>query len=78
MLAQLSLVHRHKVIGQALSRNWVCLGNNFLHSLRRMSVNETEVLEVLRVRCREIEVCGDVARQSKQKGTQSDKYNEFA
>ena len=68
MLAQLSLVHRHKVIGQALSLHRVCDRDNFLHSLGRMSINKAEVLEVLRVRCREIEVCWDVARQSEQKG----------
>ena len=68
MLAQLSLVDCHKVVGQTLGRDWVRLWNNFLHSLGWVGINKAEVLKVLRVRCREIEVCRDVARQSEQKG----------
>ena len=62
VLAQLSLVHRHKVIGQALSRDWVRLWNDFLDSLGRVSINEAEVLEVLVIRRREVKVGRNVAR----------------
>ena len=67
MLAQLSLVDCHKVIGQALSRDWVRLWNDFLDSLGRVSINEAEVLEVLVIRRREVKVGRNVARQSANK-----------
>ena len=50
------------MIGQALSRDWVRLWNDFLNALGRVSINEAEVLEVLVIRRREVKVGRNVAR----------------
>ena len=62
MLAQFSLVDSHEVIGQTLSLYRVRDRDNFLDALGRVRIHKAEILEILRVCRRELEVGRDIPR----------------
>jgi hypothetical protein len=63
VLAQLLLVDRGKVTGEALRLNRVHDRGTLLYAFGRVGVHEAEIFERLRVGCREFEVCRHVSRQ---------------
>ena len=63
MLAELPLIDCHEVIGQTLCLHGVTLWNDLLNSLRRVRIDEAEVLVRLCIRSLEVEVGGDIPGQ---------------
>jgi len=63
VLLKLSLINSFEVARQALGLDRVAFGHMLHHLLNGMLIDETEIFEIVIVRCSVIEVGWDVAAQ---------------
>lgn len=63
VLLKLSLINSFEVAGQALGLDRMTFGHMLHNFLNGMLIDETEIFEIVIVRCSVIEICWDVSAQ---------------